>query len=423
MLHEVYADREIWSLHNSLWRTYITKKPRLPTAEDSTTEWVITARPRFLAEFFGPHNNQLFKHLREYREDFETERKLPHSILLYGSTGKSSIMHSFKNEIKDIAGSSKWVLLIDIAAHANKVHEALTQITNFVSKELKGSRIPFRLVILDNIDLISPSEQQDLKRIIEHHADTSRYLLTSSTMAKVIDNIVNLSKVHRIRPIAEKDALVIILRFCSQNKIGYDQEGIYELFKSAQGTEGIQMSSLFRTLQKTFVQSQFISAENVRKSGGARAEKMHIPLGTARLRCSICTLYPPCKHLSLADVCESNRAHRKALPLNKEAPRCIPFMRTAYCSSFDQRRRCWFAHPKNRHELVPPAEVCPQCSIAWLCNHCAFTATRQALQSTIAEIAKRQFRMRILLASDPPREMVAPIVSPCHPLFTAPINT
>ena len=410
---EVFAEREVWSPRHRLWvsTTLRVTRPRLPSEHDASVAFNELAMPGFLSDFIGSHLNPTLKALRSYREMFETERHLPYAILLHGSTGKSSILHAFRAELQELHAKPSWVLQIDVLKHLDQISAFISQIHNFVSKEIKSKfALPYRVVILNHLDEMSPSEQQNLKKTMDAHESSSRFFFIAREKAKVIESIRNKCESHRVLPISTKDAIEVILRFCFKHSIGYELDGIKELFlRSNAENKKIHLRETFRLLQECFLKRHFLSAENIKFITGASKEPMLIPIAKSRLRCNVCTLYPPCKHISESEVIASNRSHRKNLPRNPSAAICISYRNSGYCSSFDIRGRCWFAHPLNLHKLTPPIERCKQCTIPWVCGHCSFNIARQSLQSTLDELSKRLVRMKVMLLPDPPTSVIIPI--------------
>lgn len=411
--YEVFAEREVWSPRHRFWSTFRVCRPRLPSEHDSSVSFNELAMPTYLSGFIGSHLNDTLKDLRSYREMFETEKNLPYAILLHGSTGKSSIVHAFRAELQELYLKPSWVLQIDVLKHLDQIPALIAQIHSFVSREIKSKyALPYRIVILNHLDEMSPSEQQNLKKTMDAHESTSRYILIAREKAKIIESIRNKCELHRVQPISTKDAIEVVLKFCFKQNIGYEMDGIKELFQRSNAeNKKVHLREMFRLLQECFLKRHYLSAENIQIIAEAAKEPVLIPMAKSRMRCSICTLYPPCKHISETEVIASNVTHRKNLPRNPTAAICISYRNSGYCSSFDMRGRCWFAHPLNLHKLTPPTERCAQCTIPWVCNHCAFNISRQALQSALDELSKRLVRMKVLLLPDPPTNVVIPVRS------------
>ena len=411
MHHGIFSEREVWSPRHLVWSNFRVIRPRLPSEQDLAVSFGEVATPKYLSDFVGSHLNEVMKSLRSYRENFESDRNLPDALLVYGSTGKTAILHAFQSELKELYSSPSWMLQIDVRKHLDRIPALISQIHHFVSNEIKSKlALPYRVVVLQHLDEMSPSEQQSLKKTMDAHESKAKYFFVASDKLKIIESIRNKCNSHRVKQISVKDAINVVLNFCFQHNIGYELGGIKELFhRSNIDNKRIHLREIFRILQDCFLRKFYISAENVKFVVGAVNEPILIPLAKARLRCSICTLYPPCKHIAENDVIASNRIHRRSLPKNSNAEICISFRNTGYCSSFDYRGRCWFAHSSNLHELIPPIERCTQCTIPWVCDHCAFNVARQSLKSLLEEISRRQVRMKILLSPEPPTSIVNPI--------------
>ena len=416
------AREDIWSYRHSLWREFRVAKPRLPLPQDdaSASDWSALSRPVWLTSFVGSQNNDLFKHLRGLREDFELRRELPPMTLLCGGTGKSAILHALQCELLQLcpnSNSNKWLMAVDVKDYLKDLSALLERISLFVSKDLARLKLSlsFRLLLVDNVDALAASDQQSLRKLLESLQGSARYVLTASEQTRVIEPLLLLASVHRIHPLEEKDALGIVLRFCRLHSIGFEREGLQEIFAhcSAGGSRTLYLNKVFQLMQAVFVKTQFVSAENVRRVTTKDGKKRVVDVSQPRDRCRICTLFPPCKHISPQEVCASNRLHLQTLPTNGaivNCPLCIDFRNRGYCAAFDLRGYCRFSHPKNSYELIPPLERCAQCTLPWLCNHCAFNKGRKKLASLLQDVSKRQLRARILLSVEPSADLLAPLV-------------
>ena len=106
----------------------------------------------------------------------------------------------------------------------------------------------------------------------------------------------------------------------------------------------MSLSSIFDLLQKVFVERYFCSKENVSKVSGFPIEQPVITPSEAIQpmdRCSICTLTPPCKHITIEQMTTLGIARRKELPRYKDGSmNCPEFIRYGHCSIFNKYGHC-----------------------------------------------------------------------------------
>jgi DNA polymerase III delta prime subunit len=453
----IYSLREIWSPLNPLWLRYPVYGPRLPNENDEKSRWVdLSANsPTSFTSFIGKHNDEFFHLLNHHFSVYENTFNLPEIIVIAGpsGSGKTSIMKIFLRKLIDEQSlsnnqSNKWFLWINAIDYINDISVLWNKINRFSETNFeKFLSSKFRLIIIDNFQYISPSNQQSLKKLYLSHIGRLRYLLiTPDPKQTIISFFLSKSVVLRSYAIAERDALSVVLSICYRNKIGYELEGIKAAFdlhnkvnetttsstlKGAITTaanlalkkeadtslqymnvnkDQISLSLLIDCIQNVFLQSSFISKENVFK---VLNKPLELPVLSPRAavepleRCSICTLFPPCRHISIEEINELGIERRAELPFRgKGSLICPEFRRYGRCSRFNEYGHCSLHHPKKLHTLEKVIIRCSQCTIIWPCNHCSYTSYLTALQSLIDEIKHRMGKLRQINVPDPPISLI-----------------
>nr|CCA15090.1 hypothetical protein PITG_00313 [Albugo laibachii Nc14] len=206
-------------------------------------------------------------------------------------------------------------------------------------------------------------------------------------------------------------------------QVGYNREGIEAIVQHLPD----QIVASIRLLHRVFVTYHYVSLQNVCKAvqieQQVKTQHFHAKLSSLdpprifesyeieelyrpfAKRCSQCTLYPPCGHVSLTmmihtveeiwyqypnregpsrpfrssslDSTSDNvrlRDHRDARWYHNSASRgeCISFVTTGICSSMSSRGRCQFEHPPNLHAIDKRKMVarCSQHTLPVPCFHC-----------------------------------------------------
>lgn len=140
--------------------------------------WSIKYRPTTLDDYIFRDDSH-----RALVERWVSERSIPH-ILLKGhrGTGKTSLALLLKIllEVED----SDYLSLN--ASDDNNIETIRTKVKNFVSTFAYG---PFKIVLLDEADGLTPAAQGTLKSMMEEYSDNARFILTCNKPAKIIPEL------------------------------------------------------------------------------------------------------------------------------------------------------------------------------------------------------------------------------------------
>lgn len=137
--------------------------------------WVEAYRPKTVDGYVFRDENQKKQILSWIRE-----KSIPH-LMLSGTPGigKTTLAKLLLNEI----GIEEYDILEVNASRETGIDFIRNKIVPFISMIPFG---PFKAVILDEADRLSPHAQDSLKGIIEEYSDTSRFILTCNTPSRVV---------------------------------------------------------------------------------------------------------------------------------------------------------------------------------------------------------------------------------------------
>jgi replication factor C small subunit len=140
--------------------------------------WVEKYRPKTLNEYVWRDDEQ-----RKQVQTWIKEKSIPH-LLLSGTPGigKTTMAKMLINEI----GIEDYDVLEINASRERGLDLMKEKITNFVSMIPFG---PFKVVLLDEADRLTPFAQDALKGVMEEYSNFSRFILTCNTPSMIVPAI------------------------------------------------------------------------------------------------------------------------------------------------------------------------------------------------------------------------------------------
>jgi replication factor C small subunit len=140
--------------------------------------WVEKWRPKTVDGYVFRDDHQ-----RKQISTWIKDKSIPH-LLLSGAAGigKTTLAKILINEI----GIEEYDVLEINASRTNSVDDVRDKITNFVQMIPFG---PFKVVLLDEADYLSPNAQAALRGVMEEYASTARFILTCNYPNRIIPAI------------------------------------------------------------------------------------------------------------------------------------------------------------------------------------------------------------------------------------------
>jgi DNA polymerase III delta prime subunit len=140
--------------------------------------WVEKYRPKKVSDYVFRDDNQ-----RRQVENWIKEGSIPH-LLLSGSAGigKTTLAKVLCNEL----GIEDFDVLEINASRDNNVETVRDKIINFVQMIPFG---PFKVVLLDEADYLTPNAQAILRGVMETYSNHSRFILTCNYPNRIIPAI------------------------------------------------------------------------------------------------------------------------------------------------------------------------------------------------------------------------------------------
>ena len=177
--------------------------------------WVETYRPKTINEYVFKDGSQ-----RRQVENWINEGSIPH-LLFSGAAGigKTTLAKVLLNEL----GIPEYDVLEINASRENNVDTVRDKIVNFVQMIPFG---PFKVVLLDEADYLTPNAQAILRNLMETFSKHCRFILTCNYVEKVIDPIQSRCQTFQIVPPTKRDVAIQISKILNAEKIQFEPKEI-----------------------------------------------------------------------------------------------------------------------------------------------------------------------------------------------------
>ena len=181
------------------------------------TLWVEKYRPSNLDTYIG--NEQLKEKVKVYLDSGD----IPH-LMLFGKagTGKTTLAKLLMNNINCDH------LYIN-ASDVRRVDDLIPKVRNF------ASTIGFqdmKIIILDEVDFISPHSQAALRNLMETFSKHCRFILTCNFVERIIDPIQSRCQAFQVIPPNKQDVAKHLHNILTQENINYEREDLGLLVNS-----------------------------------------------------------------------------------------------------------------------------------------------------------------------------------------------
>ncbi len=173
--------------------------------------WTEKYRPKTFADIKG-HEAILSK-----LHAFVKQKNLPH-LLLSGpaGVGKSTVALILAREF---FGQSYRENFLELNASDERgIDVVRNKVKDFARTKAIGA-VPFKIIFLDECDALTKEAQQALRRTMENHTSTCRFVLAANYSSKIIDPIQSRCAVFRFKPLATEHVLALVDTIAASEKL------------------------------------------------------------------------------------------------------------------------------------------------------------------------------------------------------------
>jgi len=186
------------------------------------TLWVEAYRPKTIKDY-------VFKdeHQRKQIQSWVNDGSIPH-LLFSGSAGigKTTMAKVLVNEL----GIEDYDVLEINASRTNSVDDVRDKITNFVQMIPFG---PFKIVLLDEADYLSPNAQAALRGVMEEYHATARFILTCNYPNRIIPAIHSRCQGFHIERIDQTEFTARVATILVEENVEFDLDVLDSYVKVA----------------------------------------------------------------------------------------------------------------------------------------------------------------------------------------------
>lgn len=155
------------------------------------------------------------------------DKTIPH-LLLSGSPGigKTTMAKMLINEI----GIPEYDILEINASRQRGISEVRDRITNFISMMPFG---PFKVVLLDEADYLTPEAQAAMRGVMEEYSNTSRFILTCNHHNQIIPAIHSRCQQFHFEKIDQTEFTARVATILVEEGVEFDLDTLDSFVKSS----------------------------------------------------------------------------------------------------------------------------------------------------------------------------------------------
>ena len=225
--------------------------------------WTEKYRPRRLEDIVD--HEEIVNRL----EGFVAQKDLPHCLFAGPpGTGKTTAALCLAH---DLFGEHFQGNFLELnASDARGIDVIRTTVKDFARTMSLGD-IPFKILVLDEADALTPEAQQALRRTMERYTRTCRFILIVNYSSKIIEPIQSRCALFRF-PRLNREDIIGMLKFISEKEgVKLEDDGIEAILYVSEG----DMRKAINTLQAASALGESVNADAVYKvTGKARPEEV-----------------------------------------------------------------------------------------------------------------------------------------------------
>jgi len=189
--------------------------------------WTEKYRPKKFEEIVG--QDDIIKRVQSLTNSLN----IPH-LLFAGpaGVGKSTLALVV---VKELFGESWKENYLELNASDERGIDVVRQKVKDFARTKAISKIPFKVIFLDEADALTNEAQNALRRTMENYTSNCRFILSCNYSSKIIDPIQSRCAVFRFRLLEKKDIEKVVRKISQNEKLEIEGSAIESLFELSEG--------------------------------------------------------------------------------------------------------------------------------------------------------------------------------------------